>query len=351
MSTHQGEREFLAERELDFAEAIREGLREELARAASVVLFGEDVGRPGGVFGLTKGLQQEFGQLRVRDTPISEAAIIGAAIGSALTGLRPIVEVEFADFIGLAMDQICNQLAKMRYMFGGQFTLPLVIRAACGSRYPVASGAAQHSQCVEAWFMHTPGLKVVVPSTPYDAKGLLKASVRDNDPVLFFEHKLMYYARRVKRLKDEYPTLTGVVPVEDYVVPLGKADIKRKGEDVTIVATMMMVHKALKASEDLAGAGIDVEVIDPRTLVPLDKEAILASVRKTGRVVVASEDSKTGGVAAELAAMIAEEAFDDLDAPVKRVSGLDTPIPYATQLEGMVVPQVANIVAAVKELA
>lgn len=340
----------MAERELDFAEAIKEALREELARDNSVVLFGEDVGKPGGVFGVTRGLQEEFGKSRVRDTPISEAAIIGAAIGSALTGLRPIAEVEFADFIGLAMDQICNQLAKMRYMFGGAFKLPLVIRAACGSRFPVASGAAQHSQCVEAWFVHTPGLKVAVPSTPYDAKGLLKASVRDDNPVLFFEHKLMYYARRVKRLKDQYPTLTGFVPEGDYEVPLGKADVKRQGEDVTIIATMMMVHKALKASEELARAGIEAEVVDPRTLVPLDKETILASVKKTGRVVVASEDTKTLGVAAELAAMISEEAFDDLDGPVKRVSALDSPIPYAPQLEGRVIPQEAEIIAAVKEL-
>lgn len=340
----------MAERELDFAEAIKEALREELARDNSVVLFGEDVGKPGGVFGVTRGLQEEFGKSRVRDTPISEAAIIGAAIGSALTGLRPIAEVEFADFIGLAMDQICNQLAKMRYMFGGAFNLPLVIRAACGSRFPVAAGAAQHSQCVEAWFVHTPGLKVVVPSTPYDAKGLLKASVRDDNPVLFFEHKLMYYARRVKRLKDQYPTLTGLVPEGDYVIPLGKADIKRQGEDITIIATMMMVHKALKASEELARAGIDAEIVDPRTLVPLDKETILASVRKTGKVVVASEDTKTLGVAAELAAMISEEAFDDLDGPVKRVSALDSPIPYAPQLEGRVIPQEADIIAAVKEL-
>ncbi len=340
----------MAERELDFAEAIKEALREELARDNSVVLFGEDVGKPGGVFGVTRGLQEEFGKSRVRDTPISEAAIIGAAIGSALTGLRPIAEVEFADFIGLAMDQICNQLAKMRYMFGGAFNLPLVIRAACGSRFPVAAGAAQHSQCVEAWFVHTPGLKVVVPSTPYDAKGLLKASVRDDNPVLFFEHKLMYYARRVKRLKDQYPTLTGLVPEGEYEVPLGKADIKRQGEDVTIIATMMMVHKALKASEELARAGIDAEIVDPRTLVPLDKETILASVRKTGKVVVASEDTKTLGVAAELAAMISEEAFDHLDGPVKRVSALDSPIPYAPQLEGRVIPQEADIIAAVKEL-
>ncbi len=339
----------MAARELDFAEAIREALREELARDKSVVLFGEDVGRPGGVFGVTRGLQQEFGSTRVRDTPISEAALVGAAMGSALSGLRPIVEIEFADFMGLAMDQLCNQMAKMRFMFGGAFKLPVVIRAACGSRYPVASGAAQHSQSLEAWFMHTPGLKVVVPSTPYDAKGLLKTSVRDDNPVIYFEHKIMYYAKRVKKLKDAYPTLTGIVPEEDYEIPFGKADIKREGADVTIVATMMMVHKALKASEELARQKIDVEIVDPRTLVPLDKDAILSSVKKTGRAIVVSEDTRTGGVAAEIAAMIAEEAFDSLDAPVRRVSALDTPIPYASGLEGSVIPQEADIIAAVKQ--
>jgi len=341
----------MSARELDFAEAIREGLREELARDNSVILFGEDVGRPGGVFGVTRGLQHEFGPARVRDTPISEAAIVGAAIGSALTGLRPIVEIEFADFIGLAMDQICNQLAKMRFMFGGAFKIPLVIRAACGSRYPVAAGAAQHSQCVEAWFMHTPGLKIAVPSTPHDAKGLLKTAVRDDDPVLFFEHKLMYYARRMKRLKDQYPTLTGVVPEEEYLIPFGRADIKREGADVTVVATMMMVHKALKAGEELARENIDVEIIDPRTLVPLDKDTILSSVKKTGRVVVVCEEPETAGVAAEIVALIAERALDDLDAPIKRVCALDTPIPYTPALEGKVIPQESDIVAAVRMIA
>ncbi len=341
----------MAERELDFADAIREALREELARDSSVVLFGEDVGRPGGVFGVTRGLQEEFGPVRVRDTPISEAAIIGAAVGSALTGLRPIVEIEFADFIGLAMDEICNQLAKMRFMFGGTSKAPLVIRAACGSRYPIAAGAAQHSQCVEAWFMHTPGLKIAVPSTPHDAKGLLKAAVRDDNPVIFFEHKLMYYARRVKKLRDQYPTLIGVVPAEEYEIPFGKADVKREGADVTVIATMMMVHKALKASEELGRENIDVEVIDPRTLVPLDKDTLLSSVKKTGRVVVVSEDTKVGGVAAELIAMITEEAFDYLDAPPKRVCALDTPIPYAPTLEGKVIPQEADIVSAIKQVA
>jgi pyruvate/2-oxoglutarate/acetoin dehydrogenase E1 component len=340
----------LSERELDLAEAIREALDEEMARDDSVIIFGEDVGAPGGVFGCTRGLQEKYGRGRVRDTPISEAAIVGAGIGAALTGLRPVVEIEFVDFIDLAMDQICNQLAKMHYMFGGKFTLPIVIRAACGSRYPVASGAAQHSQSLEAWFMHTPGLKVAVPSTPNDAKGLLKTAIRDNNPTLFFEHKLMYYAKRLKRLRDEYDTIAGIVPQGDHTIPFGIADLKRQGKDVTIVATMMMVHKALKAAKELSSTGIEVEIVDPRTLVPLDKNTILASVRKTGRAVVVSEDTKTGGVAAELASIISEEAFYDLDAPVKRVSALDTPIPYSSVLESKVIPQPEDIVRAVKSL-
>ncbi len=340
----------MSTRELDFAEAIREGLREELTRDRSVILFGEDVARPGGVFGVTRGLQEEFGATRVRDTPISEAAIVGAAIGSALTGLRPIAEIEFADFSAIAMDQICNQMAKMRYMFGGAYKLPVVIRAPCGSRYPVAAGAAQHSQCVEAWFMHTPGLKIVVPSTPYDAKGLIKTAVRDDNPVIFFEHKLMYYAGRMKRLKDQYPTLTAVVPEEEYTIPFGKADVKREGSDVTVVATMMMVHKALKASEELARDNISVEIVDPRTIVPFDRDTIVSSVKKTGKVVVVSEDTKTGGVAAEIAATITEYAFDYLDAPVRRVCAPDVPIPYSSVLEGKVIPQETDIAAAVKEL-
>jgi pyruvate/2-oxoglutarate/acetoin dehydrogenase E1 component len=340
----------LSERELDLAEAIREALDEEMARDDSVIVFGEDVGAPGGVFGCTRGLQQKYGRGRVRDTPISEAAIVGAGIGAALTGMRPVVEIEFVDFIDLAMDQICNQLAKMHYMFGGKFTLPIVIRASCGSRHPVASGAAQHSQSLEAWFIHTPGLKVAVPSTPSDAKGLLKTAIRDNNPTLFFEHKLMYYAKRLKRLRDEYNTIAGMVPTAEYTIPFGKADVKRPGKDVTIIATMMMVHKALKAAGELSEAGIEVEIVDPRTLVPLDKNAILASVKKTGRAVVVSEDTKTGGVAAELSSIISEEAFYDLDAPVKRVSALDTPIPYSSVLESKVIPQPEDIVRAVKSL-
>lgn len=338
----------MAARELDFAEAIREAIEEEMRRDSSVFVFGEDVGRYGGLFGCTKGLQEKFGEERVRDTPISEAAIIGVAVGAALTGMRPIAEIEFIDFIGCCMDQICNQLAKARYMFGGVFKLPVVVRTPTGSRYPVASGAAQHSQSLEAWFMHTPGLKVVTPSTPYDAKGLLISSIRDDNPVLFVEHKLLYYVRRMPYLRERYPTLIGEVPSGPYTLPLGKADVKRKGSDVTVVATMMMVHRSLKVADALEKEGIDVEVVDPRSLVPLDKETIVNSVKKTGRVVIVSEDNLTGGVAAEILSVIHEEAFDYLDAPIKRVSAPDVPIPYSPVLEGKVIPQEDDIARAIK---
>jgi pyruvate dehydrogenase E1 component beta subunit len=337
-------------RELDFAGAVNEALRQVMARDETVIVLGEDVGVYGGIFGCTKGLLEEFGEKRVKDTPISESAILGAAIGAALGGLRPVVEIMFIDFIGLAMDQIFNQLAKIRYMFGGFMKAPVVIRTSCGSRYPFTSGAAQHSQCLEAWFMHVPGLKVVVPSTPYDGKGLLISALRDNDPVLFIEHKLMYYARRMPTLREKYPSIICHVPEEEYVIPFGQADIKREGRDVTVVATMMMVHKALNVANDLAKQGIDVELIDPRTLIPLDKQAIIASVRKTGRVVIASEDCKTGGVASEIASVIMEEAFDYLDAPIQRVSALDVPIPYSPVLEGIAIPQEKNIVNAIKRI-
>lgn len=335
---------------MDFADAIREALWQEMARDETVIVLGEDVGLFGGLFGCTKGLQEEFGKERVRDTPISEAAIIGAAIGAAMTGMRPVAEIEFMDFIGCAMDQIFNQLAKIHYMFGGSLEVPAVVRVPCGSRYPVASGAAQHSQSLEAWFMHTPGIKVVTPSTPYDAKGLLISAIRENDPVLFIEHKLLYYARRVRRLREQFPSLIGSVPEEAYVIPFGKADIKRRGKDVTVVATMMMIHKTIKAAKELDKVGISVEIVDPRTLVPFDKETVVDSVKKTGRVVVVSEDCKTAGVAAEITSIIMEEAFDYLDAPIKRVSALDVPIPYSPALEGVVIPQEQKIVKAIKEV-
>jgi len=322
-----------------------------MTRDETVIVLGEDVGLFGGLFGCTKGLQEEFGKERVRDTPISEAAIVGAAIGAAMTGMRPVAEIEFMDFIGCAMDQIFNQLAKIHYMFGGSLKVPAVVRVPCGSRYPIASGAAQHSQSLESWFMHTPGIKVVTPSTPYDAKGLLISAIRDDDPVLFIEHKLLYYARRVRRLREQFPSLIGSVPKEAYVIPFGKADIKRIGEDVTVVATMMMIHKAIRAAEELTKVGISVEIVDPRTLVPFDKETIVDSVRKTGRVVIVSEDCKTAGVATEIMSIIMEEAFDYLDAPIRRVSALDVPIPYSPALEGLVIPQEQNIVNAIKEVA
>jgi pyruvate/2-oxoglutarate/acetoin dehydrogenase E1 component len=337
-------------RELDFAEAIREAIQQEMLRDKTVFVLGEDVGKFGGLFGCTKGLQAEFGEERSRDTPISESAIVGAAIGAAITGMRPIGEIEFMDFIGCSMDQVFNQMAKIRYMFGGSMKVPMVLRTACGSRYPVACGAAQHSQSLEAWFMHVPGLKVVTPSMPYDAKGLLINAIRGEDPVLFVEHKLLYYAKRMASLRGPYPTLIQKVPEESYTIPFGKADIKRPGEDVTVVATMMMVHKSLRVAEELSKKGISMEVIDPRTLVPLDKQTIADSVKKTGKAVVVSEDAKTGGVAAEISTVIMEEAFDYLDAPVKRVSAVDIPIPYSPVLEGTAIPQEKHITEAVLEV-
>lgn len=339
-------------RKLDFSTAINEALFQEMARDENVVVFGEDVGFFGGLFGCTKNLQKEFGQERVRDTPISEGAIIGAAIGAALGGLRPVAEIQFIDFIGCngAMDQVFNQLAKMRYMFGGSVKVPVVVRAPCGSRYPIASGAAQHSQSLEAWFMHVPGLKVVIPSTSYDAKGLLTEAIRDDDPVFFIEHKLLYYARRMPTLREKYPTMLGNVPEEEYVVPFGKADIKRAGRDITIIATMMSLHKSMKAAEELGREGIDVEIVDPRTLVPLDTETIVSSVKRTGRAMIVSEDCRTGGVAAEIACKIMELAFDYLDAPVKRVSGLDVPIPYSPALEAVAIPQEQDIINAARAI-
>lgn len=337
-------------RVLDFSAAVNEALRQEMARDENIVVFGEDVGYFGGLFACTKNLQRDFGESRVRDTPISEGAIIGAAVGAALGGLRPVVELQFIDFVGCngAMDQIFNQLAKMRYMFGGSVKVPVVVRAPCGSRHPIASGAAQHSQNLEAWFMHVPGLKVVVPSTPYDAKGLLVTALRGDDPVFFVEHKLLYYAQRMPTLREKYPTLLCDVPEAEYAIPFGQADIKKKGRDVTVIATMMMVHKSIRASEELSKKGIDIEVVDPRTLIPLDKQAIVESVKRTGRAVIVSEDCRTAGVGAEIASVIMEEAFDYLDAPIKRVSALDVPIPYSPVLEGAAIPQEEDIIVAVR---
>jgi pyruvate/2-oxoglutarate/acetoin dehydrogenase E1 component len=322
-------------REMTYRDALHEALREEMLRDETVFVLGEDVGRYWkGAFKVTKGLAEEFGDERVRDTPISESAIIGVATGAAITGMRPVAEIMFGDLSALAMDQIANQAAKLRYMFGGQTKVPLVIRMPFGAGVNIA---AHHSQSLEAWFLHVPGLKIVMPSTPYDAKGLLKTAIRDDNPVMFFEHKLLY-------------SVKGPVPGEEHTVPLGVADVKREGEDVTIFATLYMVHKSLAAAEMLSKQGISAEVVDPRTLVPLDKQAIVNSVKKTGRIVIVTEDCKTGGVSAEIAAVVAEEAIDYLDAPVKRVAEPDTPIPFSPPLEKFVIPDENRIIRAVKEI-
>ena len=322
-------------REITFAEAIREALREEMLRDERVFIIGEDVGVYGGAFGVTRGLVKEFGEERVRDTPISEAAIAGAAAGAAMTGMRPVAEIMFMDFTTISMDQLINQAAKIRYMFGGRAKVPMVLRAAAGSG---TGAAAQHSQTLETFFCHVPGLKVVAPSSPADAKGLLKASIRDDNPVVFIEHKLLY---KVK----------GPVPEETEPIPLGVAAVKREGDDLTLIAYSNTLRRALAAAETLAKERIDAEVIDPRTLSPLDTETIIASVKKTGRVVIAHEAVKHAGFGAEIAAMIAEgEAFDHLDAPIKRLGGTFTPIPYNPKLEKAAVPQAEDIAAAGRAL-
>jgi len=323
-------------REITYAEAIREALRQEMRRDKNIFLIGEDLGIYGGAFGVTYGLIDEFGEERVRDTPISEAAIAGAALGAAITGMRPVAEIMFMDFTTIAMEQIVNQAAKIKFMFGGKVKVPMVVRTPAGSG---TGAAAQHSQSLEAWFTHVPGLKVVMPSTPYDAKGLLISSIRDDNPVIFIEHKLLY-------------KITGEVPEEEYKIPLGVADIKRKGEDLTIVATSIMIQKALYASKELEKVGISIEVVDPRTLKPYDKKTIIESIKKTGKVIIVHEACKTGGFGAEIAAMISEsESFDYLDAPIKRLGGLDIPIPYNRNLERHAVPQIKDIINATKELA
>ena len=321
-------------RTITYLEAVREAMSQEMRQNEDVFILGEDIGVYGGAFGVTRGMIEEFGPERVRNTPISEAAIAGGAVGAALTGMRPILELQFSDFITIAMDQLVNQAAKTRYMFGGKGKVPMVVRTPAGSG---TGAAAQHTQSLEAWMAHVPGLKVVQPSTAYDAKGLLKAAMDDDNPVIFYEHKLLY------RTQCE-------VPEELYSIPLGKADIKRKGKDVTIVATAIMVHKALEAAAELEKDGIDVEIVDPRTLVPLDEETIIESVKKTGRLIVVHEAVKRGGFGGEIASMIAEsEAFDYLDAPIKRLGGLAVPTPYNPTLEKAVIPQVPDIIDAVKE--
>ena len=323
-------------REITYLEAVREAMTQEMRRDPEVFLIGEDVGVYGGAFGLSAGMLAEFGPERIRDTPISEAAIAGAATGAAMMGMRPIMEVMFMDFLTISMNQLVNQAAKMHFMFGGKASIPMVVRAPSGSG---TGAAAQHSQSLEAWFINVPGIKVVAPSTPYDAKGLLIAAIRDNNPVLFMEHKLLYRTK-------------GPVPEELFSVPLQQAEIKREGRDLTIIAYSIMVPRALQAAEQLAAEGIDAEILDPRTLKPLDMETIVRSVSKTGRVLIVHEAPLTGGFGGELAAMIAgSSAFDFLDAPIRRLAGRDVPIPYNRILERAAVPQIEDIVSAAKALA
>ena len=314
-------------------DAIREALHEEMERDETIFVLGEDVIMHGGPYAITQGIAEKFPG-RIRQTPISEAGIVGTALGAALCGMRPVAEIMYVDFITCAMDEVVNQMAKVRYMFGGQTDVPVVVRLPSGSARLIA---AQHSQSLEAWFTHVPGLQVVVPSTPYDAKGLMKSALRGKDPVLFIEYKRLYMNE-------------GEVPEGDYTIPFGQADIKRVGSDVTIVATGPMAVKALEAAEVLSQEGIEAEVVDPRTLVPLDKATIFASVQKTNRVIVTDEEVRRGGSSAELAALIAEECFDALDAPVKRVAAADVPMPFSPELEKLVVPTAESLVAAARAL-
>ena len=324
----------MPERELTFAQAVREALAEEMRRDARVCIFGEDVAEAGTPFKVLSGLVEEFGAERVLDTPISEAGFTGIGVGAAMTGMRPVVDIMFGDFLTLTMDQMVNQAAKAHYMSGGHWKVPMVLRTTLGA---TRRSAAQHSQSLHAWFSHVPGLKVVLPSTPHDAKGLLKTAIRDENPVVFFEDKMMY-------------KLKGPVPEEDFTIPLGVADIKREGEDITIVATSSMVQVALGAALLLEKEGINAEVVDPRTTWPLDEKTIFDSVKKTSRAIIMDEGYGRYGVAAELAAVIAEGAFYDLDAPVRRLGAMHVPIPFSPPLEDVTVPNEESVFQAAKEM-
>lgn len=319
---------------VSYLEAIRQGMWEEMERDSSVFVLGEDVGLYGGAFKLTEGMLERFGEDRVIDTPISESAIVGAAIGAALMGMRPIAEMQFADFISCGFDQITNFAAKCRYRWGAG--VPLVIRGPSGGGI---HGGPFHSQNPEMHYVHTPGLKVVAPSTAFDAKGLIKSAIRDEDPVIYFEHKFLY-----RRIKEE-------LPEGDWTVPIGKADVKRTGKDISVITYGAMVHLALEAAAALAREGIELEVVDLRTLVPLDKERMLDSVKKTSKVILLHEDVRTGGMAGELAAIIAEEAFEYLDGPVMRITAPDTPVPYSPPLEEFFLPKTSDIIRVARQLA
>ncbi|MBD3229263.1 MAG: alpha-ketoacid dehydrogenase subunit beta [Candidatus Lokiarchaeota archaeon] len=322
-------------REIKYVEALNEALFEEMENDPDIVLLGEDIGKEWhGAFKVTNGLEEKFGAERVRNTPISENSFVGCGVGAAMTGLRPIVEIMFGDLILLALDQIINQAAKLRYMSGGQASVPIVIRTPFGSG---GSYASHHSQSLEALFTHIPGLKVVQPSMPYDAKGLLKTGIRSIDPIMFFEHKFIYQK-------------TGPVPKEEYTIPLGVGDIKREGSDITIIATSMMVWNSLEAAKELEKQNISVEVIDPRTLVPLDSDLIVNSVKKTGRALIVHEAVSKGGISGEITKLIIDDAFDYLDAPIRTLGGYFTPIPFSPEMEKYVVPNPNRIIKSVKKL-
>lgn len=321
-------------REIMYREALNEALQEEMRRDETVFIMGEGIAERGGSFKVTAGLLDEFGPLRIIDTPIAEASFTGAGVGAAITGMRPIVEILFIDFTSLILDQIVNQAAKYKFMSGGKGSVPLVLRTQGGSGNSLA---AQHSQSLEAWYYHVPGLKLVMPSTPYDAKGLLKSAIRDDDPVIFLEHKLLYMNK-------------GQVPKDEYLIEFGKGDIKRPGKDVTIVAWSNMVPRCLSAAEKLAQEGIDVEVVDPRTLVPLDKNIILESVKKTHHLLIVQEAIRRGGVASDIASIVQEEAFADLDAPVRILAGKNTPMPYNLSLEKACVPSEEDVIETIREI-
>ncbi len=323
----------VATRRISYSQALNEALSEEMERDPSVLMLGEDVAAPGGVFGVTKGLYEKFGENRVLDTPISEEAMVGAALGASLLGVPTVTEIMFGDFVTLAMDQLVNQAAKFHYMTGGRTSAPMVVRMVTGT---AGATAAQHSQSLESWFTHTPGLKVVTASTPYEAKGLLKSAIRDPDPVMFFEHKLLYNSK-------------GDVPEGEYTLPLGEGAVVREGTDVTVVAYLNMLPKVLQAAKKLDREGISVEVWNPRSLVPFDRAGLERTLSKTGRLVIVHEAPRRSGFGAEIAAIAAEEYFDSLKAPICRLGGANTPIPYAPEMENRVIPGVENIIEAVRQ--
>jgi pyruvate/2-oxoglutarate/acetoin dehydrogenase E1 component len=336
------------QRKITIVEALREALREEMHRDERVILLGEDIGIKGGfggAFTVTLGLEEEFGPNRVLNTPISEGAIAGFAAGAALGGLRPVADVQYADFLFLAMDQLVNNAAKFRYMSGGKLSVPMVMRAPVGA----TTRGAQHAQSLEAFFMHVPGLTVACPSNPYDAKGLLKTAIRSDDPVIFFEHKLLYGSKGARKESGGMDVL-GLVPEREYLIPFGQAKIVRPGTDITIVANLLMVHKSMQAAKSLAESGIEAEVIDVRTLVPFDWDTIFESVSRTGKLLIVEEDNLTGGWGAEVAARVADSCMGYLEAPIRRVSAPDTPVPFAPVMENFYIPSTASIVTKARAL-